>query len=143
VVENQKTFIKTYPETLSFSYFVEDTLPHPATFIKKEAFTKTNFYNEDFKIVSDWKFFMDAICKFNLSYKYIKKTLSTFYIGGMSSNPENRIVKHHEKETVLRKDYQAYTQDLDDVIVFRNTLNTLRSSRIIKLLVKFGFLNKF
>jgi len=43
VVEGDKKFIKTYPNTLSFSYFVEDTLPHPATFIKKEAFVKTNF----------------------------------------------------------------------------------------------------
>jgi glycosyltransferase involved in cell wall biosynthesis len=143
VVENEKVYVKNYPSTLSFSYFVKDTLPHPATFIKKEAFAKTNFYNEDFKIVSDWNFFMDAICKFNLTYKYVNKPLSTFYIGGMSSNPENRMVKHHEKETVLREDYQAYTQDLDDVIAFRNTLDTLRSSRIIKLLVKFGLLNKF
>ena len=38
VVENGKTFIKEYPKTLSFSYFVKDTLPHPATFIKKEVF---------------------------------------------------------------------------------------------------------
>jgi glycosyltransferase involved in cell wall biosynthesis len=143
VTENEKTFIKKYPNTLSFSYFVEDTLPHPSTFIKKEAFLNTNLYKEEFKIVSDWKFFIDGICKYNLTYKYINKTLSTFYIGGLSSSPENRIVKFNEKKEILKGDYLAYMQDLDDVIAFRDTLNNLRASRIIKFLVKFGFLNKF
>ena len=143
VIEGDKKFIKTYPDRLSFSYFVEDTLPHPATFIKKEAFAKTNLYKEDFKIVSDWKFFIDAICKYNLSYERIAKPLATFYIGGLSSNPKNQIVKFNEKESVLNKDYLPYIKDFDDVIGYRKTLNSLRSSRFISLLVKLGFLNKF
>lgn len=143
VVENGKTFIKEYPDTLSFSYFVNDTLPHPATFIKKDVFFNTHFYKEDFKIVSDWKFFIDAICKYNVTYKHINKPIFTFYIGGMSSSPENRMVKQNEKNRVLKEGYSAYVQDLDDVIAFRNTLNSLRASKIIKILVKLGFLNKF
>ena len=143
VVEGEKTFIKQYPNTLSFSYFVNDTLPHPATFIKKDAFSKTAYYKEDFKIVSDWKFFIDAICKYNLTYKRVNKVLSTFYIGGLSSNPDNRIIKFNEKENVLRGDYLLYMQDIEDVVIFRDTINNLRTSRIIKLLVKLRFLNKF
>ena len=143
VVEGDKKFIKTYPNILSFSYFVEDTLPHPATFIKKGAFLRTNLYKEDFKIVSDWKFFIDAICKYNLSYKRISKPLSTFYIGGLSSNPENQIIKFNEKEDVIKGDYLLYTKDINDILEYRKTLNNLRSSRIINLLVKLGFLNKF
>ncbi len=112
VVEKDKVFIKEYPETLSFSYFVKDTLPHPATFIKKEAFEKTNFYNEDFKIVSDWKFFIDGICKYNLTYKKIDTIFSTFYLGGMSSNPENRSIKFNEIQQVLKTDYPAYIKIL-------------------------------
>lgn len=143
VVDNEKAFVKNYPSTLSFSYFVKDTLAHPATFIKKEAFAKTNFYNEDFKIVSDWKFFMDAICKFDMSYKYIGKTLSVFYLGGISSLPENRKIIYNEKQLVLRTEYPTFIRDLDDVLENRNKIEILRKSRIIKWLVKFGFLNKF
>lgn len=143
VVEEGKKFIKTYPDMLSFSYFVEDTLPHPATFIKKEVFLKTNLYKEDFKIVSDWKFFMDAICKFNLSYNRVGKTLSTFYIGGMSSDPKNRSIKFNEKKEVLDKGYRLFNQDIDDIKAYRKTINNLRVSRVIKLFVKLGFLNKF
>lgn len=143
VIENQKTFIKNYPEILSFSYFVEDTLPHPATFIKRDAFFKTNLYKKDFKILSDWKFFIDAICKFNLTYKKIEGTLSTFYIGGMSSNPENRALKFNERQQVLNQDYAIFMNDIKDILTNKKTIENLRKSRIIKTLVALGFLNKF
>lgn len=143
VVEGPHIFIKDYPEVLSFSYFVKDTLPHPATFIAKKAFEKTNLYKEDFKILSDWKFFLDSICKYNLTYKKINTTLSTFYIGGMSSNPANRVIKKNEKQQVLQKEYPAYLQDLDDVIIYKDIVTNFRESRIIKFLVKLGFLNQF
>ncbi len=143
VVEEHKIFIKEYPEVLSFSYFVEDTLPHPATFIAKSTFGKTNFYKEDFKILSDWKFFIDSICRYNLSYKKINATLSTFYIGGMSSNPSNRVLKENEKQQVLQEEYPVYLQDIGDVIIYKDIVANFRKSRIIKVLVKLGFLNKF
>lgn len=143
VIENGKSFIKEYPEKLSFSYFVKDTLPHPATFIKKEAFEKTNLYNDGLKITADWKFFIDGICKYNLTYKKINTIFSTFYIGGMSSSPENRSVKYNEIQHVLKNEYPAYIKDIDEILVNNDILNTLRKSRIIKLLVKLRLLNKF
>lgn len=143
VVERNKLFIKEYPEILSFSYFVQDTLPHPATFIAKTAFEKTNVYNEDFKILSDWKFFLDGICKYNLTYKKINSTLSTFYIGGMSSNPENREIKQQEKQQVLQQDYAVFVKDIEDVLLYKDIVTTFKKSRIITILVQLGFLNKF
>lgn len=143
VVDRNKTFIKHYPERLSFSYFVKDTLPHPATFIKKEAFLNTSLYDEEFKIAADWKFFIDGVCKFNLEYKKVDTVFSTFYLGGMSSNPENRSIKYEEIQQVLRNDYSAYIRDIDDILVNNEIILNLRKSRIIKLLIKLGFLNKF
>ena len=143
VVENQKTYIKTYPEILTFSYFVEDTLPHPATFIKRDAFLKTNFYKEDFVILSDWKFFIDAICKHHLTYTKIDETLSTFYIGGISSNPKNSSIKHAERYQVLEQDYAVFMKDINDTLAHKHIVENFRKSRIIRTLVKLGFLNKF
>ncbi|NNC45273.1 MAG: glycosyltransferase [Winogradskyella sp.] len=143
VVEGKKDFIKEYPEKLSFAYFFKDTLPHPSTFIKKEAFTKTKPYNEDMKIAADWKFFIDAICKYQLTYKKIDATLSTFYIGGMSSDAENRAVKFHEKQNVLNTEYPAFVYDLEEVLENKEIVNNLRQSRIIRTLIKLGLLNKF
>lgn len=143
VIDEDKVFVKEYPEVLSFSYFVKDTLPHPATFIKKELFDRFGLYDENLKIVSDWKWFMDAICKNNVSYKKVNATLSIFYLDGLSSNSDSRSIIFNEKQTILKSEHSAYTQDLDDVIEQRKLLNGLRQSRIIRLLVKLGFLNKF
>ncbi len=142
VVRGDKTFIKDYPDKLSFSYFVKDTLPHPATFIKNEAMKNFGPYDDNLKIAADWKFFIDGICKYQLSYKRIDKVLSTFYMDGMSSNSDNKKIINSEKQSILQSEYAAYFQDLEDVIEFRNIINSLRNSRIIKLLVKLKFLNK-
>ena len=100
-------------------------------------------FAENFKIAGDWKFFIDGICRHNLSYKKVNAIFSTFYIGGMSSNPENRLIKQNEIQQVLKNDYPAYVEDINDIIVNNDIINNLRKSRIIKMLVKLGFLNKF
>ena len=63
VIDDNNTFLKKYPDQLSFFYFRNDTLPHPATFIRASLFSKIGMYDESFKIVSDWKFFMESICR--------------------------------------------------------------------------------
>jgi glycosyltransferase involved in cell wall biosynthesis len=143
MVGQNKIYIKDYPDSLSFAYFLKDNLPHQATFIKKNIFERVGLFKEDFKIVSDWKFFLDSICKHSASYYHIDKTLTTFYLNGVSSLIENKKVIDDEKQEVLRGDYSAYLKDLEEVLKNMNIIHTLRRSRIIKFLVKFGFLNKF
>ncbi|KJD33395.1 hypothetical protein PK35_05935 [Tamlana nanhaiensis] len=143
VVGKTKTFIKEYPETLSFAYFLKDNLPHQATFIKKEIFNAVGCFKEDFKIVSDWKFFVDAICKYNCSYMYIAKTLSVFYQDGISALKENLNVIEVEKQYVLKNSYSLFMNDLDDVLKYMKIVHNLRRSKKIKWLIKIGLLNKF
>lgn len=143
VVGERKKFTKEYPDSLSFAYFLKDNLPHPATFIKKDLFQKVGFFKEDFKIVSDWKFFIDSVCRYSCKYLHINQTLTTFYLDGISSQFENRAIIEKEKQAVLQSSYTAYLKDLDDVLKNLTIIHTLRRSRIIKLLIRFGFLNKF
>lgn len=143
VIENKMVSVKKYPAVLSFSYFVQDTLPHPATFIRSTAFAKAGTFKEDFKISSDWKFFIDCICKHHMSYVHVDEILSVFHIGGLSSDPSNYGMKMDERQSILNSDYKPYLQDINDIIKLRNQLETLKSSRIINGLVRLGFLNKF
>lgn len=143
VVGEKETFIKKYPDQLLFSYFVNDTLPHPATFIRKGVFEKIGMYDESLEIVSDWKFFIQSICKFNCSYKRIDKTLTTFYLDGICSNPINVNIILDEKQKVLTLDFQAYLEDNNNLNELKKTVENLRKSKKIKLLVKLGLINKF
>lgn len=143
VIGEKETFIKKYPDQLFFSYFVNDTLPHPATFIRKEVFNKIGLYDESLKIVSDWKFFIQSICKFNYSYKRIDETLSTFYLDGLSSDHSNGNIILAEKQKVLISDFQAHLEDDKLLFELKKTVANLKESKKIKLLIKLGLLNKF
>jgi hypothetical protein len=122
---------------------MKDTLPHPATFIKTALFDKVGYYEESFKIVSDWKFFIESVCKFNSSYKRIDVILSTFYLDGLSSDSQNKILIYEESEKVLKSEFQAYINDVNQFFELKTIVSNLRKSRKIKVLVKLGFLNKF
>ncbi|RIA10276.1 glycosyltransferase involved in cell wall biosynthesis [Flavobacteriaceae bacterium MAR_2010_72] len=101
-VISEKEWIKTYPETLEFSYFVKDTLPHPATLIKRSCF-RDFLYDEHLKIASDWKFFMLGICKKKFSYQYINTIIANFYLDGISSRSP-ALVKL-ERDQVLQREF--------------------------------------
>lgn len=108
LVGNTHTFIKEYPKHLSLYYFYESSLPHPATFIRKELFKKFGYYDESLKIVSDWKWFLRVIMQFSCTYKKIPKVLSTFYQDGISSNSSNIIKIEAEREIVFKEHYPEY-----------------------------------
>ncbi len=130
--------MKEYSDCLNFSYFLYETLPHPATFIKKDLFTKNGLYIDSYKIVSDWAFFVLNICKFNCSYRYVPLCLSVFDMYGMSSTADPEILKN-EKNDFLMKNFPCFLKDLDDLFSLKNKLILIENSRIYKY---FLFLRK-
>jgi len=64
--------------------FRNNTVFHSSTFIKKKVFSKLK-YNENFKISSDYLFFLEAY-KNNFFFKKINKDISNITLGGASSN---------------------------------------------------------
>ena len=104
--------LEIYPDQLTFSFFYESSLPHPAAFIKRDLFDKVFYYNEDYKIVSDWEFFMVAICKEKASYKHIEKTISNFYADGISNDPKNKEKLNKERENCLTNHFAPFIADM-------------------------------
>jgi hypothetical protein len=143
VIDKTETFIKKYPDELLFSYFINDTLPHPATFIKSTLFDEIGLYDESLRIVSDWKFFVESVCKFNSSYKRIDEILSTFYLDGLSSEYQNKMLIVDEKMNVLQSSFQAFIQDNNELIELKTIISNLRKSRKIQMLLKLGLINNF
>ena len=56
-------------------------------------------YDESLKIVSDWKFFVQAIVLNNCSVRYIDDYVATFDLEGISTSNPERMWK--EKEEIL------------------------------------------
>lgn len=102
--------INVVPEELTLLLFYKKSIPHQATFIKRELMLRY-MYDESFKIVSDWKFFMQTLIIDNASYEHLDVIVAEFDTGGISAT--NRVLVEMERRAVLedlfperiRKDY--------------------------------------
>lgn len=135
--------IVSYPKELRFSDLYFSSLGHPSTFIRKELFEEVGLYDEKLEIVSDWKFFILALFKHNCSYKKVDITMTTFYRNGISTNPINEGIISTEREIVLTTHFKAFLKEINELYELRVTLQNLKKSNKIKLLLKLGLLNKF
>lgn len=140
--ESEK-YLKTYPAVLSFQYFLQDTLPHPATLIKRALLIESGLYSEDLKIVSDWKFFMNAICLKSVKYKACDEIITVFCTDGISSHPENMPLIDLERKTVLRSSYSAFLPDYNEHEEGRKKLRNISNSRLHAIAGKLSSLIKY
>lgn len=140
IVEGENRSIKTYPDKLDFKYFVEDSLPHTSTLIKKELFEKYGLYSEDFRIIADWAFFMDCILLHNCSYRHIDSCFASFYLGGLSSQPHNFGKLMAEQDKHIAQSYPLYNSLYLEWKEKKNELYKLKTAKSVQYLKKAGFL---
>lgn len=135
--------IKKCPEVITFAYMVKDSIPHQSAFIRKSLFEKIGLYDEKLEIVSDWKFFLIALGKYNASYLYVDDFFSTFYFDGISSDKTNYQKMLEEKKLVLGSEFSIFKDETNDYFKLREIVYNLRKSKKISWLIKLGLLNKF
>ena len=86
------------PKKVTMKTFINGSLPHQATFIRRELLLK-NPYDERFGVGGDWRFFIQTLIYMNVSYERIPETISIFDTSGVSNtesrNSERRL---HEME---------------------------------------------
>ncbi len=137
-LENPKVYF--YPSELSFNFFYEKSLGHPATFIKRSLFDKFGVYNEHLKIVADWEFFTIVLCKYNATYQYINYIIANFEADGLSSNPLNKELIKNERTKSLSthfpmfyKDYESSHLATENIIKFNKLLKNNRFKMLLEL----------
>lgn len=128
------------PDELSFTYFIYNSLPHPATFFKRELFFKHFLYNEDLKIIADWEFFIYCICKMNCSYKHIDLIISNFDDTGVSSNLNNVEKIQNERKIVFDKHFAMFKSEIKIIEEYYGKVNT-RIRKVQETKYKWSFLN--
>jgi len=94
------------------------SLPHQASLIKHELFNEIGLYNETFRIVSDFEFFLKAIVVFQKSYQKIDIDFSYFNLNGISSNPANFALAKEESFICLKNNFPQMVDDLMDYRYF-------------------------
>jgi len=118
-----------YPKQLSIRYFYNLSLGHPSSFIKR-GLLQDEPYDENLKIVSDWKFFLSQALK-NKKFEHIDEMVSCFDTSGVSSNNEELIVQ--ERESVLKKELNPMIRyDCISINEMENLLNTPHLKKTIE-----------
>lgn len=121
----QEKELLTFPDELSFSFFCNSTITHQAVFIKSSLFEELSFYNENFKLVSDWEFLICALCKYNVSYFHMNFPVVNYNIEGMSGAKNEKLL-YAEREMVLNTQFPLFMKDYTELIKVRQILESER-----------------
>ncbi|PWD97758.1 glycosyltransferase family 2 protein [Marinilabilia rubra] len=136
----------TYPDSLSFYDFYTASIGHPASFIKTDLLFKLGLYNERFKIVSDWEFFLKALFINRCSYRHIRLFTTFFAPGGFSTQKKMTDLHKKERTQVLNeyfywliKDYSFFSHSIEELNYYKNSrliqlFRKIQASKIYKLL---------
>lgn len=136
---DKEEWLQLPPNNISLYTFINGSLPHPSTLIKREVLNNLGGYNETYRIVSDWCFFLDALIVNQCSYKVFDSVLSKFNCFGVSSTSESK--RDDEMSHYLKIKFPCI---MDDYIPFEdesvyNVLHWLQSHRNLKAFVVFFF----
>ena len=128
---------------ISLYYLYSATVPHQSSFIKTELL-RLYPYDEELKIVSDWKFYVQAIIMHNCSVRYVDVNVARFDTSGVSTTNPDRMWK--EKEKVLSELFPPrvladfHYMKASECLTQTLTPQLRQHYRIDRLLYKFGSL---
>lgn len=142
--DDKHEWLKVPPKDVSLFTFIGGSLPHPTTFIKRELLNRLGGYNESYRIMSDWCFFLDSMIKYQCSYKTLDVLLTKFNCYGISST--SSIIETGKAIRYLEDNYPRIMEDylpFEDEAVY-NVLMWARKYRIFKkcIVLPFKIINR-
>jgi glycosyltransferase involved in cell wall biosynthesis len=145
VVWNPKilNYPSIFPDELKFSYFLNYSLGHQATFISKKVHNIVGLYDEDLKIVADWKLFLLAIFKYQLSYQHVSKFVSVCDRNGFSCLPENGAIVLKEKSKVFNAYFSQFIKEFEYFTQIETQYNLILNNQYYKMAKKMKQFLKF
>lgn len=136
ITSPHRIYTRKFLEKPGYNFFVTDSLPHSgAVFTKRDGFTgELATYDENLKIASDWKWFMEAILIYRYSYKYIPMVSCIFDYTGISAlNPD---FLRNEKASEFEKLFPGLFAELTELNHIKNRFAALENSRYINFCLK-------
>lgn len=115
---------------ISMLTFYKGTLNHSSAFIKWNLFKKYGLYDENLKIVSDWKWFVNVLVLKNETLKHENIDITCFNMSGISNT--NPGLEKEERRKVLEEllpanillDYDVHWYKIDQI----NRINRFKAT---------------
>ena len=97
------------------------SFPHQASFIRRDLFTRFGLYDEQWRIVADWAFFIDAIVYGHAEISFMPVIVSAIQDGGVSKDVEKRCA---EGELMRKQKFGPLWQnDLQNALSLKDVLS--------------------
>jgi glycosyltransferase involved in cell wall biosynthesis len=112
-VITQETGLMPYPawktgaQSHDLNFFMGSSLPHQATFIKKELFDKFGLYDLSYQYAGDYEWFMRVLLKEGARSQYLPTIVSTYNFDGASSQSPAEDAPHILE---IKRAYDTYSQ---------------------------------
>jgi len=130
-----------YPHSIDVNYFISSTINHQNALIKTALLKRCGMYREDFKINSDWFFFMKAAYLEKATFKFIEINIAYYYHEGRSNSVQYRQIVKQEHEVGIRELFGQIAPSLLDLDNFRKsvygtTVERFGSSPLLQLMLR-------
>jgi glycosyltransferase involved in cell wall biosynthesis len=99
-------------EQLSFYDFYTGSIYHQAAFIKRALFDKVGMYDEQYRVVSDWEFFLKAIFLHQCTTKHVNVAVALYETGGLSFRDLDGNLR--DRKAILEKYFPRFTRDYQE-----------------------------
>jgi len=116
--------VMNYPQYINLNFLVQYMINHQNTIIRRELFNH-QLFNEKYKIVADWYFFITELVQHNISFLHIKTNIAIYDTTGVS--------RIHEKKRELER-----RMALKELNISRNNFSLIKLFKLTKYLMPYG-----
>lgn len=109
--DREKSYCRRPPSKITLYTFLQGDLSHPSSFIRRSLFLSIGYYNEKYRIISDWCFFVDALILHNVSYARFDDVVSVFDRSGVSISTNGGDIISEEKRDYLIRRFPRVWED--------------------------------
>ena len=116
-----KVRYKKYNPDVSLYTFYRGTIEHTSAYIRRDLFDKYGLYDENLKIVSDWKWYLQVVGLNKARVQFTDRYVTCFDTTGISSTnlqldkSERRQVLDELLPAAVLADYDKYAFDIDQM----------------------------
>jgi glycosyltransferase involved in cell wall biosynthesis len=113
MIPEGKNRIEHSLKQISFYDFFVGSVYHQAAFIRRKLFDSIGMYDQQYKVVADWEFFLKAIFIHHCTTRYVDIEIACYEIGGLSFMDAKSNL--HDRRIILEKYFPRFVTDYDNL----------------------------
>ena len=118
--QGYKTMHYPDPNKIDANFFIDNTINHQNSLIKKELFTTLGLYSESYKIGADRLFFLKVSLN-DKKFLHSPICISLYDRSGISGNPEYNEIQKIEKKKIIEETFPKISKSILELLEYRNS----------------------